>query len=113
MARAAAVVAMATAPLGRSGGLGAAHASALRTIGVVAATASGLAIGALAIGLLVVPAALLVAAVASAVARLAIRAFGGVGGDVLGATIVVGVVAVLAVVAAGAEAGATITWWAP
>lgn len=112
LARGGAVAVLAAAPLARGAGLAAAHSAGLRPAVATASIVAGLGIGTLAIGLWVVPSALAVAAIAGGLTWLAVRAFGGVGGDVLGAIVVLGVLAVMVVVAGAAGSGAAVTWWA-
>jgi adenosylcobinamide-GDP ribazoletransferase len=98
LGRGAAVGVMGTAPPSPTAGLGADYARSLAPRRAVVGVAAALAIGALATGWWVGPLALAAGLGAVAVAVLAVRAFGGVSGDILGAVEQVGECLVLVVV---------------
>jgi adenosylcobinamide-GDP ribazoletransferase len=110
LGRGAAVATMGAAPVARPDGLGADY---VRAVGSGRAAAAGLvavAIAALATGWWAGPLALAAAVAAVVVTALAMRAFGGVTGDVLGAIEQVAEILVLVVVSGLAERHAI--WWA-
>ncbi len=85
LARGAAVVAMGVVPAARPRGLGADHAGAVGHGRAMATGVVAVAIGAAATGWWVLPLAATAALAAVIVAAVAVRAFGGITGDVLGA----------------------------
>lgn len=95
-----------------SDGLGASYASAVTGPQLVVATASGIAIGAAALGAAVVPVGAAALAVSGMLAAIAMRRVGGVTGDILGAAEQGAEVAVLLVAVALAHHGwAPAPWW--
>ena len=98
LGRGAAVGVMAAAPPSPATGLGADYARSLAPRRAVVGVAAALMIGAVATGWWVGPLALAAGVGATAVALLAIRAFGGISGDILGAVEQVGECLVLVVV---------------
>jgi adenosylcobinamide-GDP ribazoletransferase len=85
LGRGAAVVAMGVVPAAGPSGLGADYARAVGTGRAIAAGVVAVAIGAAATGWWVLPLAVTAALAAVIVAAVAVRAFGGISGDVLGA----------------------------
>lgn len=85
LSRVTAIVVMRHQPLARADGLAVAFASSLSRGHEIAGVAIGLGLGAVLIGGWVVPAALCCVVVSWAMAALARRKVGGIGGDVLGA----------------------------
>jgi adenosylcobinamide-GDP ribazoletransferase len=98
LGRGGAVGVMGRAPTAPGAGLGADHARGLSPRRVVAGVGSALAIGAVATGWWVVPLAIAAGLGAAVVTVVAVRAFGGISGDILGAVEQVGECLVLVVV---------------
>ena len=105
LGRAGAVGALAAAPAAKDEGLGASYASAASRRPTVASAAVGIALAGVGMGPWAVPAAALVLVAATLVRAAAVRRFGGVTGDVLGAVEQVGELAVLAVGVGAARVG--------
>jgi adenosylcobinamide-GDP ribazoletransferase len=109
LSRAAAVWVLASARPATTNGLGAGFASAVGQRDAVWAAGVALVVGAVGLGVWVVPAALLTALGAASVTTLAVRRFGGITGDVLGAVQQVTEVTVLVLASVVAANG----WWPP
>lgn len=109
LGRGAAVATMALAPPVPTEGLGADYSRSLSTGRAVAGVFAALAIGAVAVGWWVAPLTAAVAAGALLVSLIAVHAFGGVSGDILGAVEQVGECLVLVVVS-GLALRHTL-WW--
>ncbi len=108
--RVAAIGALLVLPTAVDSGLGAGSAGAARPVPLIVGMTGGLAMAALAIGWLALPAAAAAALALVVVGALAVRKIGGTVGDVLGAIEQVAEGAVLVVVAALASR-ADLPWW--
>jgi adenosylcobinamide-GDP ribazoletransferase len=109
LARAGAVGVLVAGRAAKDEGLGATYASSVSRRAAVAATVVGVAVGLVAMGPWAILAGAVVAGGATLVALAALRRFGGITGDVLGAVEQVGELAVLIVGAGVARAGEL--WW--
>ncbi len=110
LGRGAAVAVMGLAPPVPVDGLGADYTRSLSTRRAAIGTTAALAIGAAAVGWWVLPLALAAACGTAIVTAIAVRAFGGVSGDILGAVEQVGECLVLVVVSGLALRHSL--WWA-
>lgn len=111
LSRAAAVGVLAVVPPAAADGLGAAYGRRVGGVRGAAGMAIGLALGAGALGVIGVGAAVPVAAASLGIAWVSRRRIGGVTGDVLGAVQQVGEVLVLLVAVGAARAGWELAWW--
>jgi adenosylcobinamide-GDP ribazoletransferase len=114
LSRVTGIVLMRRQPLARAGGLAAAFAENLSPAHEIGGLIIGVAIGALLIGLWVVPAVLLCGLVSLGMSALARNKVGGIGGDVLGAVQQLSELAVLLLgVAVAKSALDPLVWWRP
>lgn len=112
LSRAAVIVLMRRQPLARSSGLGAGYAAAVTRGGEAVGVGIAIALCALLIGKWSLPAVALCGAATSGVGVLARVKFGGIGGDVLGATQQIAEIAVLLLgVAVLHEGWGVLVWW--
>jgi adenosylcobinamide-GDP ribazoletransferase len=109
LSRAAAVWVLASVPPAATDGLGTGLAGAVGRRDAVWAAGVALLVGAVGLGVWVAPAALLTVDAAAGVTALAVRRFGGITGDVLGAVQQVTEIVVLVLGSVVAANG----WWAP
>jgi adenosylcobinamide-GDP ribazoletransferase len=109
LSRAAAVWALSSVRPATTDGLGAGFAGAVRRRDALSAAGVALVVGIAGLGVWVAPAAVVTAIGAGGVTALAVRRFGGITGDVLGAVQQVTEVAVLVLASVVAANG----WWAP
>jgi adenosylcobinamide-GDP ribazoletransferase len=109
LSRAASVWALASARPATTDGLGAGLAGAVGRRDAMWAAGVALVVGAVGLGVWVAPAALLTALGAAGVTALAVRRFGGITGDVLGAVQQVTEIVILVL----ASLVAANCWWAP
>ncbi len=111
LARAAAIGLLGVAAPATGDGLGASYATALTRPRVLVTIGVGLALGTVAMGWWVVPAALLAAAGAGIVGRLSVRRLGGVTGDALGAAEQIAEILVMLLGVALVTRGVSPAWW--
>jgi adenosylcobinamide-GDP ribazoletransferase len=109
LSRAATVWVLATVRPATPDGLGAGYARAVEPRAAASAVVVGLVVGAAGLGVWVAPAALLTALGATGITALAVRRFGGITGDVLGAVQQVTEIVVLVLASVVAAGG----WWSP
>lgn len=112
LGRAATVGLLGILPAAGGQGLGASYAAALKSRQITLGLALGALLGAIALGVLGLPAALLAAIAAMAIGILARRRIGGLTGDILGAAEQAAEVLVLLMASAVATNGwASVAWW--